>query len=70
MAHKPTSAPEIEPRTVTVDGFRKAVAIGRTSAYAAINNGDVESLIWRGRRLITVASIDAFIERQLQRGAR
>jgi|GEM_PF-4889772 len=70
MSHKSKSTPEIEPRAVSVDGFCAAISIGRTSAYEAINDGDVETLLYKGRRLVTVASIDELIKKRALRGAR
>lgn len=51
--------------TVTIPTFCEMVGLKRTSAYALITAGEVESFRLRGRRLITVCSIQALIDRRL-----
>ena len=51
----------MEPITVTVDDAKKAIGIGRTTVYALINDGRLETVKIGRRTLIKTDSIRALV---------
>jgi hypothetical protein len=53
----------MEKLAYTVDEGRRALGVGRTSFYALINAGELESFKACGRTLVAAESLQAFVDR-------
>jgi excisionase family DNA binding protein len=58
------------PLVVSPNHAMKALAVSRATLYALINAGELESYTEGRSRRITVASINAYIERRLKQEAK
>jgi len=54
----------LPPAAMTVADTARHLSIGRTSAFALIRSGDLTSFRVGRKRLITTASIDAFVSKR------
>ncbi len=52
-----------EPKLLTVEQFAKQAQIGRTTAFAYVASGEVESVKVGRLRRIPVDAVDAFIDK-------
>ena len=60
---------EIAPRLISVRQFGAAVGIGKTLAYELVNSGEVETVRIRGRILVPVEAVDAYVCRLREQAA-
>lgn len=57
-----------KPLTITVKRFCEVVGIGRTSCFALIAEGQIDTVLIKGRRLILVESMESLIARSRDKG--
>lgn len=67
MNGKKLTADVVERLAVGVEEAADMLGIGRSSVFALMNAGDLKSLKVGKRRLIAVAELRAFLERQARR---
>ncbi|WP_298018583.1 helix-turn-helix domain-containing protein [uncultured Parasphingopyxis sp.] len=53
----------MEPKLLSIADTAKVLGVGRSKLYAVINDGDLDTVTVGRRRLVTVASIERFVER-------
>ena len=53
---------KMEPVTISISGAAKALGLGRTSIYALINEGRLETVKFGRRHLIKIESIRRLID--------
>jgi excisionase family DNA binding protein len=58
-------APQIEPRVTDVGGGRKRGNWGKDKFYELLNSGEIESYLDGRSRKVVLASVDAYIDRQI-----
>lgn len=57
---------ELQPRLVSVSQAAIMLGVGRTKLYQLMDAGELRCIQIGVRRLVTIASIDALIERSLE----
>jgi excisionase family DNA binding protein len=62
---KRKNAPQIEPRVTDVDGGCKRAQVGKDRFYQLLHTGEIESYLDGGSRKVVLASVDAYIDRQI-----
>jgi hypothetical protein len=62
---KKINAPNIEPRITDVDGGCKRANMGKDRFYQLLHSGEIESYLDGRSRKVLIASIDAYIDRQI-----
>ena len=58
-------APQIEPRITDVDGGCRRANMGKDRFYQLLHSGEIESYLDGRSRKVLIASIDAYIDRQI-----
>ena len=58
-------APKIEPRITDVDGGCKRANMGKDRFYQLLHSGEIESYLDGRSRKVLIASVDAYIDRQI-----
>lgn len=58
-------APQIEPRITDVDGGCKRANVGKDRFYQLLNSGEIQSYLDGRSRKVVLASVDAYIDRQI-----
>jgi excisionase family DNA binding protein len=58
-------APQIEPRITDVDGGCKRANICKDKFYELLHTGEIESYLDGRSRKVVLASVDAYIDRQI-----
>jgi excisionase family DNA binding protein len=58
-------APRIEPRVTDVTGGCKRANVGKDRFYELLNSGEIESYLDGRARKVLLASVDAYIDRQI-----
>jgi hypothetical protein len=59
----------VEPLAVEIPGVRRYVPVGRSTTYRLIGKGELETIHIGRRRLVTMRSIRALVDRLAQRAA-
>jgi excisionase family DNA binding protein len=62
---KRKNAPQIEPRVTDVDGGCKRAQVGKDRFYQLLHTGEIESYLDGRSRKVVLASVDAYIDRQI-----
>jgi len=62
---KRKDAPQIEPRITDVDGGCKRANVGKDRFYELLKSGEIESYLDGRSRKVLLASVDAYIDRQI-----
>jgi excisionase family DNA binding protein len=62
---KKKDAPQIEPRITDVDGGCARAHVGKDKFYKLLNTGEIESYLDGRSRKVVLASVDAYIDRQI-----
>lgn len=55
--------PELQPRLVSIPMTGQLLGLGRTKVYSLIDEKELETVTIGTRRLVTLRSVDALIER-------
>lgn len=60
---------EAEPVLLSVQDAARALGVGRTEIFLMVKRGDIGSVRIGRRRLIPLAEINRFVEREMNKGA-
>ena len=58
-------APQIEPRVTDVNGGCQRANVGKDRFYKLLHTGEIQSYLDGGSRKVVLASVDAYIDRQI-----
>jgi len=64
-----TGAPQIEPLVLRLPAAGVALSLSRRKVHDLIAEGELEAVLVGGVRMVTVASIKAYVERQMEMAA-